>query len=190
MTPQRSSPRPDRPRDVGRAAVYAGENQVARILDRSAEFPVVDVAGSRITLPPERHFGDLAAVQRYVDGVLALGWVRRRWPAAAQAVMVRERQGASKAHYAAAPRGARSEQSSAATIAVPVRGADARWALRELVVLHEIAHHLGSSGPGAADDGHGPDFTARMLELTGGVMGEEIAFLLRVARSDQGVVIG
>jgi putative metallohydrolase (TIGR04338 family) len=208
--------------------VYAGENQVARLLDRSAEFPVVEVAGSRITVPPERHFGDLAGVQRYVDAVLELDWVVRRWPrAAAMPVTVRERRGAAQAHY----------EPDTATIAVPVRGADARWALRELVVLHELAHHLASdaggrqprrdevaaassearseqsdsamgarseqlgtdAGPNAGGDarsaadsgtGHGPGFTGRMLELVGGVMGEEAAFLLRVAWADQGVRVG
>lgn len=169
------------PRDSTRAGVYAGEDRVARLLDRSAEFPVVEVAGSRITLPPERHFGDLAGVQRYVDAVLALDWIVRRWPrAAGLPVTVRERHGASKAHYAVDPATGRG------TIAVPVRGPEARWALRELVVLHEIAHHLTSS----VDTGHGPDFTGRMLELVGGVMGEEIAFLLRVAWADQGARIG
>jgi putative metallohydrolase (TIGR04338 family) len=194
MTPQPGVPRPVRPRDTGRAGVYAGENQVARLLDRSAEFPVVEVAGSRIALPTERHFGDLAGVQRYVDAVLALDWVLRRWPERARApVTVRERRGASRAHYEPAP----------PTIAVPVQGQEARWALRELVVLHELAHHLASDAEGrpprrdgaptpllASDPGHGAGFTARMLELVGGVMGVEIAFLLRVAWIDQGVAIG
>ncbi len=201
MTPQPGPPRPGRFRDTARSAVYAGENLVARLLDRSAEFPVVEIAGSRVTLPPERHFGDLAGVQRYVDAVLALDWVRRRWPAAAEPLTVRERHGASKAHYEPAPSGTRSEQSGTAsdaegrqprrdgtaTIAVPVRGSDARWALRELVVLHEIAHHLTGA---ALKIGHGPAFTALMLELAGGVMGEEIAFLLRVSWSDLGVAVG
>lgn len=183
MTPQPGPPRSGRFRDTARSAVYAGENLVARLLDRSAQYPIVEIAGSRVTLPPERHFGDLAGVQRYVDAVLALDWVRHRWPAAAEPLTVRERHGASKAHYEPAPSGAR----STATIAVPVRGSDARWALRELVVLHEIAHHLTGA---ALEIGHGPAFTALMLELAGGVMGEEIAFLLRVAWSDSGVAVG
>lgn len=180
MTPQPRAARPRRLPDAGRSAVYAGEDQVARLLDRSAEFPVVEVAGSKIALPPERHFGDLAGVQRYVDRVLTLDWVARRWPAAAVPVTVRERRGVTRAHY----------ESGTHTIAVPVRGVDARWALRELVVLHELAHHLTGSGTGTIDTGHGPGFTALLLELAGGVMGEEVAFLLRVAWMDQGVVIG
>ncbi len=66
--------------DDQRSRVYAAEDLAARILDRSAEHPVLEVAGSRITLPVERRFGDVAAVQRYADAVLDLDWVRVRWP--------------------------------------------------------------------------------------------------------------
>lgn len=161
-------------RDRQRAAVYAAENQVARIFDRAGEFPIVEVAGSRLTVPPERRFGEIAAVQRYVDAVLALSWLRARWPAAAgRPVIVRERHGESRAHYEVEP----------AVIAVPVPAHGTGWALRELVVLHELAHHLG--GPG--DIGHGPTFVGRLVELVGGVIGVEAALLLRVALGDQGV---
>lgn len=203
MTQRPASPDPGRPRntgrprDDGRAGVYAGEDQVARLLDRSADYPVVEVAASRIALPPERHFGDLASVQRYVDGVLALNWVARSWPERARVpVTVRARRGASRAHYERET----ASEAGAATIAVPVQGRAAQWALRELVVLHELAHHLAprSAGPASAalseqsstEAPHGPGFTGRMLALAGGVMGEEVAFLLRVAWADQGVPIG
>jgi len=68
------------PRDAQRSRVYDAEHLVHRIFDRSAEFPVIEVVGSRITLPVERKFGSIDAVQRYVDGVLALEWVGRTWP--------------------------------------------------------------------------------------------------------------
>ncbi|MEO7127207.1 MAG: TIGR04338 family metallohydrolase [Nakamurella sp.] len=172
MTPYSPIPRRVRQRDTARAAVYAAENQVARILDRSVEHPVVDVVGSHLTLPPERHFGDLAGVQRYVDAVLGLDWVRRQWPKRALLRMkVRERRGASKAHYEVA----------SATVAVPIHRAEAQWALREMVLLHEIAHHLG----GPDDPDHSLAFTDRMIELLDGIIGGEVALLLRVALADQ-----
>ncbi len=172
----------DPPGRSQRQAVYAAEELVGRILDRSATTPVVEVAGSRLTLPPERHFADLDAVQRYVDAVLGLEWVRRRWPAAAsRPVTVRERRGMTKAHY----------EHESATIAVPIRGRQARWALRELVVLHEIAHHLGAEGSGGGHDiGHGSTFAARLVELVDGVVGSEVALLLRVTFADVGVSMG
>ncbi len=150
---------------------------MARILDRSAEYPVVEVAGSHLTLPPERRFADLASVQRYVDAVLGLGWVRSRWPRrATQPVTVRERRGAARAHY----------EPAGAVLALPLYRGNAAWALRELVVLHELSHHLGEAG----DTGHGPGFVARFVDLADGVIGAEAALLLRVAMADQGVPIG
>ena len=62
-------------RDRQRARVYDAENLVHRIFDRSADFPVIEVAGSRLTLPVERHFATIESVQTYVDAVLALATV-------------------------------------------------------------------------------------------------------------------
>lgn len=170
-----SAVQPDRGRrrDTDRGAVYAAEQQATRLFDRSAAFPVIEIAGSHLTLPPETRFGDLAAVQRYADGVLASDWVRDRWPtAAARPVTVRPRRGVTKAHY---------EPAGAVIALPPARGRDA-WALRELVVLHEIAHHLG-----AGDVTHGAAFRERMLALVAGVVGAEAALLLRVCLADQGL---
>ena len=47
------------------------------------------------------------------------------------------------------------------------------WALRELVVLHEVAHHLCDSDPP-----HGPEFVATFCELAAAVMGPEVAHVL------------
>ncbi len=70
----------------------------------------------------------------------------------------------------------------AAEIAIP-SAADGRWALRELVVLHELAHHLdGTTGPA-----HGRGFVLTLIELVGLVLGPEAAFVYRVVLSDSGV---
>ena len=147
-----------------------------RIFDRSADFPVVDVVGSRLTLPVERRFASIDAVQRYVDSVLALPWVRGRWGRAAAPVFVRERSGGGQAHY----------QRVGSIMAVPGYRAGSGWALRELVILHELAHHL-------ADDveiAHGGPFVDRLLTLVDGIVGPEAALLLRVTMLDTGVKIG
>lgn len=124
--------------DRQRSAVYAAEEQVAHLLERADRFPIVEVAGSHITLPIERRFADIASAQRYVAAVLDLRAVRADWPAAARPVTVRARRGAARAHY----------EFATATIALPLGDTRDRWALRELVLLHEIAHHLGNTGPG------------------------------------------
>lgn len=160
-------------RDSQRAKVYAAEQFVRTMFDRAAERnnPVVEFFGTALTLPPEARFASAAAVQTYVDDVLAHPAVRRRWPDA-QALRVRPRRGVSAAHY---ERG-----ESSAVVAVPDQLSG--WALRELVVLHEIAHHLCD-----ADPPHGPVFVATFSELAGAVMGAEVAHVLRVVYAQEGV---
>ncbi len=67
-----------------------------------------------------------------------------------------------------------------ATIAVPDQRAS--WALRELVVLHEIAHHLSNAEPP-----HGPEFVAAFCDLADAVMGPEVGHVLRVVYAKEGV---
>jgi len=157
-------------RDSQRAKVYAAEQFVRTLFDRAAEHGnrVVEFFGTQLTLPPEARFASVEAVQRYVDQVLALPAVRERWPAAGP-VTVRPRRGATAAHY----------ETDGAVIAVPEQ--QSRWALRELVVLHELAHHLSPEPPP-----HGPVFTAALCELAGLVMGPEVGHVLRLVYAREG----
>lgn len=62
-----------------------------------------------------------------------------------------------------------------------------RWALRELVVLHEVAHHLGKHqfNDQAA---HGPQFAKRFLDLVGEfVKSSKAQEQLRISFQDKGV---
>ena len=163
-------------RDFQRSRVYEAEHLVQRIFDRSAEYPVVQVAGSHLTLPVERRFGSIDAVQQYVDQVLRLRWVRNTWRRASTSVTVRERAGGAQAHYLR----------PGAIMAVPGHRANSTWALRELVILHEIAHHLADS----VEIAHGAAFVDRLLTLVDGVIGPEAALLLRVNMVDVGVRVG
>ena len=161
------------PRDTQRAKVYAAEEFVRTLFDRASEHGSrsVDFFGTQLTLPPEGRFASVPAVQRYVDDVLAHPGVRKRWPATGP-LTVRARRGATAAHYE------RSDDS--ATMAVPEQRT--RWALRELVVLHELAHHLSGAEPP-----HGPEFVAAFCDLAGAVMGPEAGHVLRVVYSKEGV---
>ncbi|HTM86064.1 MAG TPA: TIGR04338 family metallohydrolase [Mycobacterium sp.] len=163
-----------RERDTQRAKVYAAEVFVRTLFDRAAERGSgdVDFFGTRLTLPPEARFGSVAAVRRYIDDVLALPSVRGRWPDAA-ALTVRARRGTTAAHY--------EKLGTTGVIAVPDQGA-ASWALRELVVLHEIAHHLCDARPP-----HSPDFVATMCALAEIVMGPELGYVMRVVFAKEGV---
>ncbi|MFC8046737.1 TIGR04338 family metallohydrolase [Nocardia sp. NPDC057353] len=164
-------------RDSQRAAVYDAEQLVRGAFERADEFGnrTVEVFGSQLTLPVERRFGSVESVAGYVERVLALNWMRAGWARAGVPVRVRARRGATAAHY----------EPAGAVLAVPVeRG----WALRELVVLHEIAHHLAPPDP--SEPAHGPAFCARYLELVDGVVGPEAALLLRSALLGTGARIG
>lgn len=151
-----------RTRDSQRSAVYAAEGLVRSLLDTQHDIPTTRLAGSTVTIPQERRWADLQSLQEYVSRL-------------APGVRVREREGQDKAHY----------ERATATIAVPTRRTRTRstpWAMRQLVVLHEIAHHR-------APGGHGPEFCAAFLDLVGQEMGPEAEFLLRVTYLESGVRI-
>ncbi len=161
------------PRDAQRSKVYAAEQFVRTLFDRAAERGnrSIDFFGAQLTLPPEGRFASVASVQRYVDGVLELSFTKARWPGAGP-LTVRARRGVTAAHY--------EYDGKVAVIAVPDR--HTTWALRELVVLHEVAHHLCR-----ADPPHGPRFVATFGELAEAVMGPEVGHVLRVVYSKEGV---
>jgi putative metallohydrolase (TIGR04338 family) len=144
------------------------------MFDRAAEHGslMVEFFGAQLTLPPEGRFASVASVQRYVDDVLALPAVRQKWPAV-QPLRVRARRAATAAHY--------ENRDGTGTIAVPDRDT-ADWAMRELVVLHEVAHHLCQVPPP-----HGPEFVATLCTLTELVMGPELGHVLRVVYAKEGV---
>ena len=153
------------------SAVYAAEDQWSAVLDRGG---VVDFFGSRLDVPAQRRFADLASVRAYVAGVLALPGVVGAYPDAGP-VMVRERRGQGRAHY----------ETATATIALPTASL---WAGREAVVLHELAHHLACSAVDPGEAGwHGAPFRDAMLLLAAEVLGEPAALLLRAGYDAAGV---
>jgi putative metallohydrolase (TIGR04338 family) len=117
-------------RDSQRSRVYSAEQFVRTLFDRAAQHSsrAIDFFGEAITLPPEARFASLESVARYLGEVLALPSVTARWPNAGP-ITVRPRRAATAAHY--------ENQDGTGVIAVPERGA-AGWAMRELVVLHEL----------------------------------------------------
>lgn len=161
-------------RDSQRSRVYNAEDELTLVLARGG---TIEHFGSTFNVPDERKFGDVNSIQPYVDKVLAFGPVAAL-PGASRPVQVRERRGATKAHY----------EYASATIAIPPYQLGTRaqqgWALRETVVLHELAHHL--AGP----VGHGPEFTAMLVYLVEHVIAPEAAHLLRVALWERGAKIG
>ena len=143
-------------RDGDRAAVYAAEDQWSSTLDRGGR---VDFFGSTFDLSPQVRFGSLAAMAAYVDRLVV--------ETDCAPVVVRHRRGSTKAHYAAG------------IIAIP---ADAQWACRESVLLHEFAHHRVG-----AEHGHDAAFRRGMLDLVELRLGPAAALLLRTGYAEQGL---
>lgn len=157
------------PPDRQRSRVYAAEQNWAMRLDAArlgARRAVV--AGSSIVLPVEVRFGSLDAAARYAEELLS------RWDV--PPVVVRARRGQARAHW-----------ESPGTVALPWPERGETWAMREAVVLHELAHHLAFHLDG--EQGHGPAFPARLLELVHAALGEQAAFVLAVDYAEHRVVV-
>jgi putative metallohydrolase (TIGR04338 family) len=166
-----------RPRDVQRARVYRAEDSWAARLDVARRgAPLATVGGSAVLLPSERRFGSLATAASYAEKVLALPAVvtlAGRLPAPE----LRPRRGQRAAHW---------EPPGVIALPVPVHGEP--WALRESVLLHELAHHVGESA--GLTLGHGAPYPAVLLVLVEAVLGAEAAFALRVAYGEAKVEVG
>lgn len=165
------------PRDAQRARVYRAEDAWAARLDAARLGAArATIAGSSVLLPAERRLGSLDAAAAYSARVLAL-------PAVVAVVglvdppALRLRRGLRAAHWQ--PPG---------TIALPVPPHGEPWALRETVLLHELAHHVGAVTGRCC--GHRAPFPALVLLLVEAVLGAEAAFALRVDYGDVSVEVG
>lgn len=155
--------------DPMRESVYQAERQVFHVLERPG---AVDFFGSKLTIAPEVWFKSIDEIQDYVNTAIeaiATDWV------GLSPILVRQRKGQTKAHY----------EYENQTIAIPT---ETNWAMREMVVLHEIAHHLTwFDEPNS--EAHGLEYVANYLYLVSHFMGEEVALLLTAAFDGQEIVV-
>lgn len=147
--------------DKDRDGAYAAEFALRHVLDMAEKYENwnYDFHGYKMQLPQERKFADLASIQAYYEKVMALPSVQGYWPGRT-APTVRPRSNGSAAHY----NGLRHE------VAICIHRGE-RFALREIVVLHELAHSLER-------DQHGPRFRGAFIYLLNVCMGQEAAMLL------------
>lgn len=153
--------------DPDKSRVYSAEDQLAHWLSRSS--PVV-LDGETFTPELEPRFTTPQQVQPYVDKVLAhLQGAERSYDGRERLpIRVRARAGHAKAHY------------EEGVIAIPSRERGGAWALRGLVVLHEIAHHLGGLE-------HGQQFRSTLIRLLEDLGNPETARLLHTAYAAEGL---
>jgi putative metallohydrolase (TIGR04338 family) len=166
-----------RPRDAQRARVYRAEDSWAGRLDAARRgAPLATVGGSAVLLPAEVRFGTLPAAAAYAERVLELPAVVALDGPLTPPVL-RPRRGQRSAHWEAP-----------GVIALPVPHRGEPWALRQSVLLHELAHHVAAcTGRASA---HRAPFPALMLLLVQAALGEEAAFALRVAYGEERVEVG
>jgi putative metallohydrolase (TIGR04338 family) len=158
-----ASPRPTQySRDAQRQRVYDAEHDFVRLVRGRAEHPRISISGVSMDVPDILRFGDLAAVQSFVDQVT------RHAGASRISVHTNDRL-AQRANY------------SGGVITLPLGGVDHRWAWNQAVLLHEIAHHL------AAGARHNSPFPAALTELFTTWISPEAGLLLRLLYLDLGV---
>ena len=134
--------------------VYGAEWRIQEILT-TPEVPF-ELHGCMLTVPVERKFGSVGAVHTYVD------YVCRQQRTTTPDVVVNPRM-FKQAHY------------RWGLITMP-NFEQARWAWRECVVLHEIAHHLSTGG-------HGPEFQKEFKNLLDTYIGPEVGWAYSVLNS-------
>lgn len=130
------------------------------------------VHGTTLTIPVERKFGRIEDIQRYVDMVLALNWVRDTYPSARLPLKVVRHRVINRANC------------GHGELRVNDSDEGRAWSFREVVILHEVAHHLTPCGTE-----HGVEWRACFLDLLDGIVGPEAAFLLRTNFHDQGLLV-
>lgn len=128
------------PPDPDRSAVYDAENRLTTWVDRAAP---VRLAGRTWHPEPDPLFATVDEVAEFCrDATATLG---------VPPVSVRARRGATRAEYVDG------------VIAVPPLEVGGSWAMRGLVVMHELAHHLAVV---AGDEvGHGPAFRVHLSRV-------------------------
>ena len=138
--------------------------------------PVRDAQRSRVYRAEDAWASRLDAASSYARDVLALPGVTASVGSLGPPLL-RPRRGVRAAHWE--PPG---------TIALPVPQHGEPWGLRETVLLHELAHHVGETTGRAA--GHRAPFPALVLLLVEQVLGSEAAFVLRVEYGEHAVEVG
>lgn len=147
--------------DEEAAAIYAAHAELRRLLalaDESEMRRVEWYHDAYLTMPVELRFHDVAAVRRYVNTLVT---VERTPP-----VTVHAKWDAGSAHYWAPSQ----------AIFLPAEDASG-WAMRQITILHEFAHHVEWSRHGSG--GHGEVFREILLDLVERHAGEECALVLR-----------
>lgn len=164
--PQPWEPDPDRDR------VHAAEQDVRLGLEHLGHAGSLHFHGVMFSPETEPRFSSPDDVRAHVQRVYRhLAEAGTDFARQVEPPAVRTRRGFKAAHY----------EPESATIAIPDHTNAGNWALRGLVVWHEIAHHL------AGEAGHGPGFRSTFLRLLEALGLPEISRLMLKSFEDRGL---
>lgn len=154
--------------------IFSADEAIRRLLDMAGMSNegelLYDGYGSTFIVPTDRKFADIASIQRYVDSVLQLDWVQEKWPERSQLpIRVREKTKGSRlrATYEKLP------DTGEILIPAHLEGGRKSWAMRESLVLHEIAHHF-------AKGIHGEEFVSTLVEFIARLIGPHVGLLYQI----------
>ena len=156
-----------------RSIVHSAELELRKILDLAfmSETEVIyEAYGSMFTIPLERKFADVESMQRYVDQLLALDWVKEKWPErSATPIVVKAKRGGNRLQAS------QEMKRGVSQILIPphLDGGRNSWAMRETALLHEIAHHFSKNG-------HGEDFVATLIDFLSRLIGPYVGLLFQI----------
>lgn len=151
---------------MSKDAVYRAEFNLRDIFRNGKMSRNATIAGVTITLPDERLFGSLLTVQGYVDYVLDV--VRDEYPSRPCTVREGRKNLRRKAYH------------QGNEIVLPQREVT-DWAWREIVILHEVAHHIT---PG---HGHDAAFCRAFTHLLTEIIGPEAGWAYAVLLMNEGI---
>jgi putative metallohydrolase (TIGR04338 family) len=144
-------------------AYYDAEHALTFVLDNGGTY---EFFGSKLTLPIEARFGRIEDIDRY----LARVYDHLDLPGTPPKVV--EKRGQRSAHYSGWTR----------EIHIPTLTG---WAMRETVVLHELAHHLTPED--TVNAGHGDRFCSCLVWLITRCIAPEAGLILSAEYGERGV---
>jgi len=154
--------------------IYQVEFALRDILDVANEGDrTYRIAGMELTMPVEYKFGELDHIQKYANAVIRDYNGRHDTRHNKVRVVEGRKSLHRKAYYT----------HSMARITLPQRDRGS-WAWRQVVVLHEIAHHLASC------HGHGVEFARVMLDLLENYVGPQAGLVYMILLDKEGITIG
>ena len=154
---------------------YEVEDYILQMMDNAARFGITsrEMYGSTWPIPHEVKFDTINEVQVYIDRIKISEWAKAEWPRHSKRVLVKPhltgREDEGEYHGTA--------YHQDGVIYIPEHGAGHSRFMRELYVLHELAHYYSS------DNHHTDKFRATLIKLVENQIDPMFAMFYRICIS-------